>query len=72
MLALLQRAYILAVKQIAAACRLFSKPIILSNVDLPHPKGRRWSFSAAILNTKQLSTALSRYIKEKQILSSIG
>ncbi len=44
---------------------LFSKPIILSNVDLPHPEGRHWPFSAVILNTKQLSTALSRYFKEK-------
>ena len=44
---------------------LFSKPIILSNVDLPHLEGRHWPFSAVILNTKQLSTALSRYFKEK-------
>lgn len=72
MLALLQRAYILAVKQIAAACMIIQQAYILSNVDLPHPKGRRWPFSAAIFNTKQLSTALSRYFKEKQILSSIG
>ena len=40
MLALLQRAYIRAVKQIAAACMIIQQAYILSNVDLPHPKGR--------------------------------
>jgi len=43
---------------------IIQQAYLLSNVDLPHPEGRRWSFSAAILNTKQLSTAIFQYFKE--------